>query len=129
MYIMHIFAIFLLMLFYYSSLFVLDKVTGLSATGEAKLRWQKDQTQYKQAKQQERYGMAWHGIINMILWHFTRCGKFSRGFRCLSVKWKLYTCRNSNREHVRKIHQIYGPPACRRRFDSCRRTLLCTVID
>ncbi|CAB4004072.1 Hypothetical predicted protein, partial [Paramuricea clavata] len=37
------------------SRFLLDKVTGLSAAGEAKLRWKKDQTQYKQAKQQERY--------------------------------------------------------------------------
>jgi hypothetical protein len=35
--------------------YIIDKVSGLSATGEAKLRWQKDQTQYKQAKQQERY--------------------------------------------------------------------------
>ena len=39
-------------------MFALDKVSGLSATGEAKLRWQKDQTQYKQAKQQERYSTA-----------------------------------------------------------------------
>ena len=37
------------------ALFILDKVSSLSATGEAKLRWQKDQTQYKQAKQQERH--------------------------------------------------------------------------
>ena len=35
--------------------FTLDRVGGLSAMGEAKLRWKKDQTQYKQAKQQERY--------------------------------------------------------------------------
>ena len=52
---------------YFSSvfflLFILDKVSGLSATGEAKLRWQKDQTQYKQAKQQERYGMERYGIF------------------------------------------------------------------
>ena len=39
-----------------SLLFLLsaDKIGSLSAIGEAKLRWQKDQTQYKQAKQQER---------------------------------------------------------------------------
>ncbi|XP_028405418.1 dedicator of cytokinesis protein 7-like [Dendronephthya gigantea] len=37
------------------SRFLVDKVSGISATGEAKLRWQKDKTQYKQAKQQERH--------------------------------------------------------------------------
>ncbi len=42
----------------------------------------------------------------MILWHFTRCGKFSEGLMCLSIEWKLYTCRNSNREQLRKIHQL-----------------------
>ena len=26
---------------------------------------------------------------------------------CLSIEWKLYTCRNSNREQLRKIHQLY----------------------
>ena len=25
---------------------------------------------------------------------------------CLSIEWKLYTCRNSNREQLRKIHQL-----------------------
>ncbi len=42
----------------------------------------------------------------MILWHFTRCGEFSEGLMCLSIEWKLYTCRNSNREQLRKIHQL-----------------------
>jgi hypothetical protein len=54
---------------YFSSFllyFILDKVTGLSAAGEAKLRWKKDQTQYKQAKQQERYGMVWYGWYDML---------------------------------------------------------------
>ena len=30
---------------------------------------------------------------------------------CLSIEWKLYTSRNSNREQLRKIHQLLGPPA------------------
>ena len=30
---------------------------------------------------------------------------FSEGLMCLSIEWKLYTCRNSNREQLRKIHQ------------------------
>ena len=42
-------------------LITLDRVGGLSAMGEAKLRWKKDQTQYKQAKQQERY--MWCGVM------------------------------------------------------------------
>ena len=31
---------------------------------------------------------------------------FSEGLMCLSIEWKLYTCRNSNREQLRKIHQL-----------------------
>ena len=31
---------------------------------------------------------------------------FSEGLVCLSIEWKLYTCRNSNREQLRKIHQL-----------------------
>ncbi len=42
----------------------------------------------------------------MILWHFTRCAEFSKGLMCLSIEWKLYTCRNSKREQLRKNHQL-----------------------
>ena len=28
------------------------------------------------------------------------------GLRCLSLEWKLFTCRNFNREQLRKIHQL-----------------------
>ena len=31
---------------------------------------------------------------------------FSIGLMCLSIEWKLYTSRNSNREQLRKIHQL-----------------------
>ncbi len=31
---------------------------------------------------------------------------FLQGVMCLSIEWKLYTCRNSNREQLRKIHQL-----------------------
>ncbi len=31
---------------------------------------------------------------------------FSIGLMCLSIEWELYTCRNSNREQLRKIHQL-----------------------
>ena len=41
----------------------------------------------------------------MILWHF-RYGEFSKGLMCLSIEWKLYTFRSSNREQLRKIHQL-----------------------
>ena len=55
-YVVHIFLLWsflvIIIVFFF---YIIDKVSGLSATGEAKLRWQKDQTQYKQAKQQERY--------------------------------------------------------------------------
>ena len=27
---------------------------------------------------------------------------FAEGLMCLSIEWKLYTCRNSNREQLRK---------------------------
>ena len=47
----------------------------------------------------------------MILWHFNRCGEFSKGLMCLSIEWKSYTSRNSNREQLRKINQLKGPPA------------------
>ena len=42
-------------------------------------------------------------VIIMILRHFTRCGEFSEGLMCLSIKWKLYTCRNS--VVVRAVHR------------------------
>ena len=45
-------------------------------------------------------------LIIMILWHFTRCGEFSKGLTCLNIERKLYTYRNSNREQLRKIHQL-----------------------
>ncbi len=32
-------------------------------------------------------------------------GLLSIGLMCLSIEWELYTCRNSNREQLRKIHQ------------------------
>ncbi len=32
---------------------------------------------------------------------------FLKGLMCLSIKWKLCTCRNSNREQLRKIHQLW----------------------
>ena len=31
---------------------------------------------------------------------------FYEGLMCLSIEWKLYTCRNSNREQLRKIHIV-----------------------
>ena len=30
---------------------------------------------------------------------------------CLSIEWKLYTSRNSNREQLRKNHQLESPRA------------------
>ena len=30
---------------------------------------------------------------------------------CLSIEWELYTCRDSNPEQLRKIHQRIGTPA------------------
>ena len=42
----------------------------------------------------------------MILWHFTRREEFSKGLMCLSIEWKLYTCRNSNQEQLRKIYHL-----------------------
>ena len=36
---------------------------------------------------------------------------FSEGLICLRFEWKLYTSRNSNREQLRKIHQLQGPLA------------------
>ncbi len=30
----------------------------------------------------------------------------SEELMCLSIEWKLYTCRNSDREQLRKIHQL-----------------------
>ena len=32
--------------------------------------------------------------------------EFSERLTCLNIEWKLYTCRNSNREQLRKIHQL-----------------------
>ena len=31
--------------------------------------------------------------------------KLYDGLMCLSIEWKLFTSRNSNREQLRKIHQ------------------------
>ena len=31
---------------------------------------------------------------------------FYKRLMCLSIKWKLYTCRISNREQLGKIHQL-----------------------
>ncbi len=31
---------------------------------------------------------------------------FLKGYMCLSIEWKLYTCRNSNREQLREIRQL-----------------------
>ncbi len=36
----------------------------------------------------------------------SRCGEFSEGLMCLSIEWKLYTSRNSNREQLKKIHPL-----------------------
>ena len=33
-------------------------------------------------------------------------GKFSEGLKCLISNGKLYTCLNSSREQLRKIHQL-----------------------
>ena len=35
--------------------------------------------------------------------------EFSKGLMCLSIEWKLYTCRNSNREQLRKTFSQLFP--------------------
>ena len=48
----------------------------------------------------EKDGQNRFSYIITILWQFTRCGEFygtsldvEKGLMCLSIEWKLYTCR------------------------------------
>ena len=50
------------------------------------------------------YGVVWYGWCGIVWYDMVN---FSEGLMCLSIEWKLYTCRNSNREQLRKIHQLY----------------------
>ena len=48
---------------------------------------------------------------------------------CLSIEWKLYTCRNSNRETVEKNSSTIGPPAGIERFEPMPVRCQCTALD
>ncbi len=46
-----------------------------------------------------KFGIAKNSNVSLV---------FTEGLMCLSIEWKLYTCRNSNREQLRKIPLSYG---------------------
>ena len=63
----------------------------------------------------------------LILWHFTRCGEFSKGLLCLSIETKLYTYRNSNRGTVKKNSSTISSSG-RNRTYACAMPVHCSKI-